>query len=69
MVDAGIGLAVVPQSHAAHARHAVVRPLDGALAFDRHMGLACDASDAPMLALLGVIAAGTAAPAALSSAA
>lgn len=67
MVDAGMGLAVVPQSHAAHARQAVVRPLDGALAFDRHMGLACDASDAPMLALLGVLAAGAVAPAPLSS--
>jgi DNA-binding transcriptional LysR family regulator len=69
MVDAGMGLAVVPQSHAAHARHAVVRPLDSALAFERHMGLACDASDAPMLALLGVLAAGADAPARISGAA
>lgn len=53
LMDAGIGLAEAPQSHAAHARHAPARPLDGALAFDRHMGLACDAFNAPMLALLG----------------
>ena len=52
MVDAGMGLAVVPQSHAARARRALTRPLDGPLAFSRHIGLACDASDAPMLGLL-----------------
>ena len=52
MVDAGLGLAVVPQSHAAHARRSLTRPLDGPLAFSRHIGLACDASDAPMLGLL-----------------
>jgi hypothetical protein len=69
LVDAGIGLAEVPQSHAAHARHAPARPLDGALAFDRHRGLACGAFNAPMLALLGVVAAGAAAPAPLPSAA
>ena len=52
LVDAGMGLAVVPQSHAARARRALTRPLDGPLAFSRHIGLACDASDAPMLGLL-----------------
>jgi DNA-binding transcriptional LysR family regulator len=52
MVDAGMGLAVVPQSHAAHARRSLTRPLEGPLAFSRHIGLACDASDAPMLGLL-----------------
>src|SRR3989344_954178 len=56
MVDSGLGVAVVPQSHAAHARRSVTRPLDGPLAFSRHLGLACDASDAPMLALLGRLA-------------
>ena len=56
MVDSGLGLAVVPQSHAARARRALVRPLDGPLAFSRHLGLACDASDAPMLALLAPLA-------------
>ncbi|CAN7573710.1 MAG: LysR family transcriptional regulator [Acidovorax sp.] len=58
MVDAGMGLAVVPQSHAAHARRALARPLDGPLAFSRHIGLACDASDAPMLGLLHRLADG-----------
>lgn len=52
MVDAGLGLAVVPQSHAARARRSLARPLEGPLAFSRHVGLACDASDAPMLGLL-----------------
>ena len=56
MVDGGLGLAVVPQSHAARARRSLVRPLDGPLAFSRHLGLACDASDAPMLALLAPLA-------------
>lgn len=63
MVDSGLGVAVVPQSYAAHARHAVTRPLDGPLAFSRHLGLACDASDAPMLALLGRLASCLVAPA------
>lgn len=56
MVDSGLGVAVVPLSHAVHARRSVTRPLDGPLAFSRHLGLACDASDAPMLALLGPLA-------------
>ncbi|MBU0828829.1 MAG: LysR family transcriptional regulator [Gammaproteobacteria bacterium] len=64
MVDSGMGLAVVPQSHAAYARHAVIRPLDGALAFERHLGLACDASDVPMLEILGLLGAGMQTPAA-----
>ena len=63
MVDSGLGLAVVPQSHAARARRALVRPLDGPLAFSRHLGLACDASDAPMLALLAPLAAAMKTPA------
>ena len=63
MVDSGLGVAVVPQSHAAHARRSVARPLEGPLAFSRHLGLACDASDAPMLALLGRLADGLKTPA------
>ena len=57
MVDAGLGLAVVPQSHAAQARHAVVRPLQGALAFSRRVGLSCDATDIALQALLAPLAA------------
>eukprot|EP01038_Epipyxis_sp_PR26KG_P020138 gene20138-28502_t len=64
MVDAGMGLAVVPQSHAAQARRALTRPLDGPLAFSRHIGLACDASDAPLLGLLHHLADGMKATAA-----
>ncbi|WP_395453275.1 LysR family transcriptional regulator substrate-binding protein [Acidovorax delafieldii] len=64
MVDAGMGLAVVPQSHAAQARRALTRPLDGPLAFSRHIGLACDASDAPLLGLLHRLADGMKATAA-----
>lgn len=63
MVDAGLGLAVVPQSHAAQARHAVSRPLQGALAFGRRLGLACAASDAALLSLLAPLAAALASPA------
>lgn len=57
MVDAGLGLAIVPQSHALEARQAVVRPLQGALAFERRMGLACSASDATLLPLLAPLSA------------
>ena len=61
---ARMGLAVVPQSHAAQARRALTRPLDGPLAFSRHIGLACDASDAPLLGLLHRLADGMKATAA-----
>ena len=57
---------MVPQSHAARARRALTRPLDGPLAFSRHIGLACDASDAPMLGLLHRLAGGMQAHAAES---
>ena len=43
--------------------YSVARPLEGPLAFSRHLGLACDASDAPMLALLGRLADGLKTPA------
>ncbi|MDQ3272232.1 MAG: LysR family transcriptional regulator [Pseudomonadota bacterium] len=56
MVELGLGLAVVPESHAAHARRAVVRPLDDALPFERHLGLACDPADVSLVALLGLMA-------------
>lgn len=58
MVELGLGLAAVPESHAAHARRAVVRPLDAALPFERHLGLACAPTDAPLLPLLELLAAG-----------
>jgi len=52
LVELGLGLAVVPRSHAAHACGVVVRELDPALPFERHMGLACAPSDGAMLELM-----------------
>ena len=59
MVELGLGLAIVPASHAHHARRTVVRPLEaGPVAFERHLGLACAAHDGPTRALLEPLAAG-----------
>ena len=59
MVELGLGLAMVPASHAHHARRTVVRPLEaGPVAFERHLGLACAAHDGPTRAMLEPLAAG-----------
>ena len=54
-----LALAIVPASHAHHARRTVVRPLEaGPIAFERHLGLACAAHDGPTRAMLEPLAAG-----------
>lgn len=57
LVELGLGLAVVPQSHAAHAPRCIARPLDAALPFARHLGLACAPDDAALAPLLPRMAA------------
>lgn len=49
LVSLGLGLAVVPRSHAAHAGSTVVRELDPAVPFVRQVGLACAPHDGEML--------------------
>lgn len=56
LVELGLGLAVVPRSHAGYAHGVVVKELDPALSFERHMGLACAAGDETMLALIHQLA-------------
>lgn len=59
MVELGLGLAIIPASHAHHARRAVVRPLEaGAISFERHLGLACAPHDTATRALLKTLATG-----------
>jgi len=59
MVELGLGLAIIPASHAHHARRAVVRPLQsGLIAFERHLGLACAPHDAATRTLLKTLASG-----------
>ena len=59
MVELGLGLAIIPASHAHHARKAIARPLQtGPMTFERHLGLACAPQDAPVHAVLGTLATG-----------
>ena len=45
LVELGLGLAVVPRSHALYAKGAVIRELDPAFPFERHVGLSCAPGD------------------------
>ena len=59
MVELGLGLAIIPASHAHHARKAIARPLQtGPMTFERHLGLACTPQDAPVHAVLDTLATG-----------
>lgn len=57
LVELGLGLAVVPESHSANLRNVVVRPLKDPMAMERRMGLACALSDAVSVQIIGQLAA------------
>lgn len=59
MVELGLGLAIIPASHAHHARKAIARPLQtDPVSFERHLGLACAPEDTSIHAVLNTLASG-----------
>lgn len=49
LVEMGVGIAVLPESHCEGLRHAVVRPIKHGSGMKRRVGLACVASDPEMV--------------------
>jgi hypothetical protein len=49
LVEMGVGIALLPESHCEGVRHAVVRPIRHGSGMKRRVGLACLASDLEMV--------------------
>ncbi|WP_158598091.1 LysR family transcriptional regulator [Noviherbaspirillum saxi] len=53
LVELGVGISVVPQSHCDGLKNVVIRPISFESDFKRRVGLACAATNIEMIALIG----------------